>query len=172
MTCTYTYTRLKQLSQRGVTLVELLIVMGLLSILLVVLLTLFTATIDNQAQTEGYSATVSDGRFIMARLNYDLGRASGVMVPASLGASSSNLVLTIGGATYTYGLSGNDLQLTDASGTANLNGDGTKISNLTFQELGNSGGKPTVRYSFTLTGTAVHASGPDTITLTETAGLR
>jgi prepilin-type N-terminal cleavage/methylation domain-containing protein len=96
--------RLRKLNQRGVTFIELLIVMGLLSILLVIMLTIFTSSIDDQAQSEGYAATISDGRFLLARLNYDIARATAVTNPATLGSTSSSLGLTINGATYTYAL--------------------------------------------------------------------
>ena len=164
--------RLKKLSQSGVTLVELLIVMGLLSILLVILLTIFTATISNQGQTKAYAATVSDGRFIMARLNYDIARASAIITPTTLGASSSSLGLVIGGDTFTYSLNGGDMQLTDANGTDSLNGNDTTVTSASFQELGSPGQKPTIRYSFALRSATTHNGVADTISLTETAGLR
>lgn len=161
----------RKLGQAGVTFVELLIVMALLGIFLVVLTTIFTTTLDVQSESESYSATVSDGRFIMARLNYDIARATAVTTPASLGSSAASLVMTVGGSTYTYALSGNNLQLTDSVGTANLNS-ATQVSSLTFQRLGNSGGKDTIRYSFTLTSTAQQDSGSSVQTFTSTAELR
>lgn len=162
----------RRLGQRGVTFVELLIVMGLLSFFLLILATIFTTTVDIEGQSQGYSATVSDGRFIMARLDYDIARASAISTPGSLGSTTANLVMTIGGASYTYAVSGNNLQLTDASGSANLNSDGTTVSAVTFQELGNGGGKPAIRFSFTLTSTAKHGSGQDIHTFTSTVERR
>jgi hypothetical protein len=164
--------RAKKLGQGGVTFVELLLVMGLLGIFLVVLTNIFTATLDVQTQSQAYSATVSDGRFIMARLNYDIARATAVTTPAALGDSDAALVLTIDGSPYTYALNAGSLQLTDPTGTAGLDGGGTTVSNLSFQRLGNAGGKDTIRYSFTLTSTATDKSGADTQTFTSTAERR
>ncbi|MGH7241214.1 MAG: PulJ/GspJ family protein [Candidatus Saccharimonadales bacterium] len=164
--------RLRNIGQKGVTLVEMLIVMGLLAVFLLIMTTIFTSTLDVQNQSNAYSATVSDGRFIMARLNYDIARASAVTTPASLGASGSSLVLTIGGNSYTYALSSSNLQLTDNLGAANLNGSGTAVSSLSFQRIGNTGGKDTIRYSFTLTSTTKHSGTADTQTFTSTAELR
>ena len=163
---------MRELGQQGVTFVEILLVMGLLGIFLVVLTSIFTATLDVQTQSEAYSATVSDGRFIMTRLNYDISRATAISTPASLGTSGASLVMTVGGSVYTYALSGSDLQLTDVIGTANLNGSGTTVSNLSFQRLGNVGGKDTIRYSFKLTSTAKDKSGNDSLTFTSTAERR
>lgn len=164
--------RLTTLGQKGVTLIEMLLVTGMLSIFLLVLSTIFTATIDTQSQSQGYSATVANGRFIMARLNYDIARASLVSTPASLGGTSPSLVMTVGGSSYTYALSGNNLQLTDTSGTSNLNDYNATVSAVSFQRLGNSGGKETIRYSFTLTATAQQGSGPQTQTFTSTVERR
>jgi prepilin-type N-terminal cleavage/methylation domain-containing protein len=163
---------IKRFNQRGVTLIELLVVMGLLSGLLIVMASIFTAAADVQKDSRSYSATLSNGQFIMARLNYDIARASAITTPGSLGASASDLALTIGGNTYTYARNGSNFQLTDNVGTDNLNSDDVSISNLNFQELGNTGGKPTITYSFTVTSTVTGDGGPDTQTFDSTAGLR
>jgi type II secretory pathway pseudopilin PulG len=163
---------IKKLNQQGVTLIELLVVMGLLSGMLVVLASIFTAAADVQRESRAYSATLSNGQFIMSRLNYDIARASAITTPGSLGTTSSSLVLTIGGNAYTYDLSGSNFQLTDNVGTDNLNSNDVSASALNFQELGNTGGKPTISYSFTITSTAVSAGGPDTQTFNSAAGLR
>ncbi len=159
-------------SQLGTSLVELLVVMGMLAIFLTVLASIFTATVDTQTQTQGYSATLADGRFIMARLNYDIARASAIATPAALGTSSTSLTMTISGGSYTYALSGNKLQLTDPSGTADLSDYNAAVSGLTFQKLGNVGGKETIRYSFTVTATAQQGSGAQTKTYTSTVERR
>jgi len=158
--------------QHGFTLVEALVVMTLLAGFLMILTTLLTSAIDIQGSSESYSAVMTDGRFMMASLNYDIARASTVTIPSSLGGSSASLALTINGNTYTYGLSGSNLQLADPTGTDNLNSSGTTVSGLSFQTLGNSSGKATVRYSFTLTSTAHHSGISDVQTYTSTAGLR
>lgn len=163
---------LRKLTQDGVTFVELLIVMGLLAAFLVVIATIFTATVDIQGQSNAYSSTVGDGRFIMARLNYDIMRASAVTTPNALSGSGASLVMTVGGSTYTYSVVGGNLQLNDSTTTANLNSDGTTISGLTFQRLGNAGGKDTIRYSFTITSVTKHEGTQDTQTFTSTAERR
>lgn len=146
--------QLKLSNQDGVTLVEMLVVMGLLASMLILIATIFTSAVDVQQESNSYSSTLDSGRFMLARLNYDIARATAVTTPASLGSTGTSLVLTIGGTTYTYALLGNNLQLTDGTGTANLNSDDVTVSNPSFQELGNTGGEPTIVYSFTLTSTA------------------
>jgi len=166
------FPHIRRLDVRGVTLAEMLIVMGLLAIFLVLIASLFTATIDSQNNTESYSAVTSDGRFVLARLEYDIRRASAVTTPASLGGSGSSLVLNIGGNSYTYAVVSGALQLTDNTGTANLTGNGVSISGVTFQRLGNTGGKDTVRYTFTLTSVAKSSNGSSVQTFTGSEELR
>jgi type II secretory pathway component PulJ len=157
---------------RGFTIVEAMVAMGLLAAFLVVLMTLFISIVNVQTKSAGNSAVMQDGKFLMARLNYDITRATAISTPNALGASTSTLVMTIAGNTYTYVLNGVNLQLTDGLGTANLNGNRTTISNLNFQKLGNVSGKESIRYTFTVT-SAIKETGPnDTQTYTSTVERR
>lgn len=162
----------KKLNQSGVTLIETLIVMGLLSVMLIVLASIFTASADTQEQSKSYSSTISNGRLIMARLNFDIAKATSVISPSSLGSTASILELNESGTTYTYQLNGNNLQLSDGSGSDLLNGNDVIVSNPSFQEVGNSGGKPTIVYSFTITSTTKIHGIADSETFNGTAGLR
>lgn len=158
--------------QFGFTLVEAMVVMALLAVFMTTLTSLFVRAIDVQSKSEAYAATVSDARYIMARLDYDIARATSVSTPASLGSTSTNLVMVIGGVNYTYAVNSGNLQLTDGSGTDQLNGSGVLVSGVSFLRLGNSGGKESIRYSFTLTSTAKHVSGSDIRTYTSTTERR
>lgn len=164
--------KLHAIGQKGVTLVEMLIVMGLLAVFLLIMTTIFTSTLDIQNQSAGYSAVVSDGRFIMARINYDIAQSASITSPTTLGVTSASLVMTTSTNSYTYALNGGNLQLTDNTGSANLNSSGTTVSNLSFTKLGNAGGKNTTRYTFTLTSTAKHSGTTDSQTFTSVAGRR
>jgi type II secretory pathway pseudopilin PulG len=163
---------IKQLNEDGVTLIETLIVMGLLSIMLVVLATIFTSAADVQQQSKSYSSTITSGRFIIARLNYDIAHASTITAPSAPGTTSPTLGLTISGTAYTYTLSGNNLQLTDGSGSDNLNSDDVIVSSPSFQELSNGNRKPTILYSFTISSVAKSHGSSNTQTFTSSAGLR
>lgn len=162
---------IKKTNQAGTTLIEIIVVMGLLAIMLMLVATLFTSAADSQAQSQMYSATASDGRYIIARLDHDIARASSVSTPGSFGGNSSQLVLVIGGSNYTYSLSNDDLALTDPSGSDDLNSSGTTVSNLSFSKIGVSGQTTTIKYSFTLTSTAQNRGTKDSQTFTSAAGL-
>ena len=107
--------------KKGFTLVEILLYMALLSIFLLTLVDILVSVLDVQLESQATSAVDIDSRFISSRLNYDILRASAIVTPASLGDVSDNLVMTIGGAGYTYSLSGGNLVLNDGSSGNNLN---------------------------------------------------
>lgn len=158
-------------SKKGFSLVEMLLYMGLLSILLVVMVDLFASSLDLQLESQSTTSVNRDARFLFSRLSYDINRAQSIVSP-SLGAQGSSLQLTIGGVNYTYAQNNGNLQLTNNNGTDNLNSYGTTISNLSFRTVGNVGGKHSVRISFTLTSTTERVSGPETKNIETTIGLR
>nr|MBP7967316.1 type II secretion system protein [Candidatus Woesebacteria bacterium] len=119
----------KQKNKRhsGFTLIELILFMGLFSVLMVVLMRIFTTIIEQQAEVESYSAVESDRLFISRRLDYDIARATAITVPASPGNQGSSLSLTIASQTYTYALQNGNLMLTSPTGTDRINQVGTTI---------------------------------------------
>src|SRR5260221_10945575 len=80
--------------QRGFTLMELLLYMGIFSVLLVVLMQLFTSILSLHAESQATSSVDQDGNFALMRLAYDIHRSSSIVTPA-LGASSRTLTLKI-----------------------------------------------------------------------------
>lgn len=158
--------------QEAFSLVELIIVMGLMTIFMVVLTDIVVAVGDVQTEAEATSSVSEDGRFILARLSYDIQRASSITTPSSLGITSNGLVLVIGGVTQTYAINTNNLQLTNNLGTNNLNSSETTISDLSATRRGNVGGKETITVSFTVTSKAVQNSGTEVKTYTTTVGRR
>lgn len=158
--------------QQGFTLIELIIVMGVTTILLVMMTDVFASLAKVRTESEATSAVAQDGRFILARLEYDILRASSVTTPALLGNSGNTLALVIGGVTYTYSVSGNNFQMVNNLGPDNLNGSETNISSFSVQKIGNSGGKETIKISITVTSKAVQSSGSESKTYTTTVGRR
>ncbi len=125
----------KRSNEEGVTLVELLLYMGILAVLLVVLTEMFVSIVDVQLSSKSFTNVEADGRFMVARITYDINRADSITTPANPGDSSSSLVLDIGGETYTYALSGDILQLTNLSGTDSINSTETGVSAPNFQKI-------------------------------------
>lgn len=155
----------------GVTMIELLIYIGLLTIFLTVLTTLFVSIFNLQLTTQSTSSLTQDTRFIIARMGYDIENASSVSVvsPSTLqfnGTSSysldtnGNLILTIGGVSH------------------KLNGLDTTISSLSFQKIGSqppapaTPPPPTVQVKFTINSNVIEQSGPRSQEIQTTYGLR
>ncbi|MFI5271318.1 MAG: type II secretion system protein J [Candidatus Saccharimonadales bacterium] len=159
-------------SQKGVTLIETLLVMTLMSTLLLILASIFTASIDVQQSSGSYSATVISGRFIVAKLNYDIAHAASIISPAPGGSSSPTLVVATNSTSYLYGLSGNNLAQTIDAKPYSLNSDDVTVSGLSFKSYDVGNGKPFIIYSFTVTSVGKTHGSQVTQTFTDAAGTR
>ena len=140
-------------TQKGFTIVELLLYMGIFSILLTVLLQLFGGILSTHTESQATSAIDQDGNFIMARLAYDIHNSSsigGSNCSWATGSVSPCTLVLDGG---TYSISGGVLSF----GTERVNGVGTTLTSLSFTTLGNSaaGSKKSVQITFTLQSTAL-----------------
>lgn len=142
----------------GFTIIELLVYIGLFTILLTILANIFSATLNTKLASEENSAIQQDGKFILARLTYDINRVDtetqvgdSIVTPTSINTPSSILQLKIAGVTYTYKTdANNNLTLNDVP----LNGVNTTISQLQFLRLGGVGTgtiRDSIQLSFILT---------------------
>lgn len=156
----------------GFTLVELLIYMGLISILMVIISQLFGAIFDVKIESEATSAVEQDGRFILSRLIHDIERSTAITTPLDYGSTSSSLIMTIDGTENTYAVSGGVLQLVNNSGTNNINSSQTAVSNMTFQKIGDETANETVKIAFTISSIAQRTSGSEVRTFQTTVGRR
>lgn len=143
-------------NNKGFTVVELLIYMALLTIFLLVLLDVFTTTLNFKLQSEATSALNQDSRLILGNLNYNIYNSGTATV-----ISSSKLSLDSG--SKVYELSGDDLLLNSVK----LNSLDTKVDGITFIKIGQ-----TVKISFTLESLITTTGGPRTQTVNTTLGLR
>ena len=120
--------------QKGFTLVELLVYMGLLSILLLILTQIFTTVLDMQLESESTSSVERDSRFIISILAYDIHRSTAITTPTSAGSTTNSLVLTIDGNTHTYALDGTNLEVTSDQ-DYRINSYSTQLTNLQFEKI-------------------------------------
>lgn len=151
-------------SQKGVTVVELLLYMAILSALLTILTSVFVSALDVQSESNATSSVEQDGNYIIARLTYDIHRAQDINIPSSNGATANNFQIVIDGTNYTYNVDGNNnLILTNNLGVNNLNNYGSSVSTFLVQRLGNIGGvENTLKINFTITGRTRRISGVET----------
>ncbi|QQG41729.1 MAG: prepilin-type N-terminal cleavage/methylation domain-containing protein [Candidatus Woesebacteria bacterium] len=140
----------------GFTVVELLIYMALLTIFLLVLLDVFTTTLNFKLQSEATSALNQDSRSILGNLNYNIYNSGTATI-----VSSSKLSLDSG--TKVYELSGGNLLLNSVK----LNSLDTKVDSITFTKIGQ-----TIQITFTLESLITTSGGPRTQTMNTTLGLR
>lgn len=158
--------------QKGFTLVELLLAMALMGSFMVTLTSIFSSVLTVQSEAQATSSVTQDGRFILARLSYDIQRASAINTPPTLGATRTQLDIDIAGVSNNYSISNGNLELNNSNGTSNLNGSETTVSNFSVTLLGNSGDKETIRVTFTVTSVAQDNAGQRTQTFTTTVGRR
>jgi type II secretory pathway pseudopilin PulG len=169
---TLTPPQLKRKKSTGFTLVELLMYMGLLSILLLILTNILVTLLQAKADSEATSAVEQDGRFVISRLKYDLARASSVSLPAALGATSSSLTMVIDGTNVTYASSSGTLQLTSASGSGSLLSSESTLTNLSFQKLGAIGTKETIKINIGIQSKQLRTQGAESRSWSTTIGRR
>lgn len=162
---------MKKKYKKGFTLVELLIFMGLLSIILFVLTDMLASSLEAGSQVYTFSHVQQDGRYILAKLIYDINQASAINTPAR-GSQSNVLQIVINGNTQTYLINSANLRLTNNGGDYLLNSYDTEISNLNFNHIGNVGGKGTIQISFTVTSKTITNVGKEIKSFQTTVGLR
>lgn len=163
----------------GFTIIEMVIYMGLLSILIALMSQLFIATLGVKVESEANTSVQQDGNYIISRITYDIHRASRIITPA-LGQTGSTLSLGIieSGVEqiYTYLLANTTLTLSDGSTTDSIHSATTHISTFTVTRVGNSAtranAKDTIQFHVTLSGVYSLPSGVQQMTFQSTAGLR
>lgn len=156
--------RRKKRLHRGFTLIELVIYMGILTILLVFMSSIFTSILDVQLDSTSTSSVNQDGRYMLSKLLYDVKSASssGILTPAIPTSQSATMQLTINSVNYTYSASssGNFQVVNNSTGEANvLNSYDTSISGLNFARIGNGSSSDTIQVSFTVTSRNIERAG-------------
>ncbi len=162
----------KKSSQIGFTLVELIIYMGLFSILLTVLTTFFSTIVDSKLESESSTSVEQDSKYILSKLIYDIQQAESVAQPAALGTSTSSAQLVINGTTYTYDIRNNNFVLTFNGNSYELNSYQTKMNSFSVQKIGNNSGKPTLKITAEIESRIMQAKGADKRYINTTVSLR
>lgn len=165
------------IKKKSFTIIELLIFMGILSIILYVLTDIFVSSLKVKTQSESQASLQQDSRYILAKLMYDINRATAINNP-SLGQESDTLEIIINSNIYTYTINNGNLLLTNDLGSNILNGYNTQLSNLRFLHLGTQPTdekpfpKDNVLINFSLESKALINSRQETLSFQTTVGLR
>lgn len=159
--------------QKGFTLVELVLFMGLMLLLIGITTSVFTTAVNIQLESVSASSVQQDERYLVAKLKYDIERASAIILPATKGVAETTIQLSIGGLTNTYSVSDGNLQVTASGITNNLNGYDITVSDFSVTRIGNTGGvEDTLTVSFTLTSKTKKDSGYESEDVQTTFALR
>lgn len=156
----------------GFTLIELVIYMGILSILVSIMSSIFSSIVDVQLESTATSSVNQDGRYILGRLIYYF-QANKVDIDNYnvLGIAEPEMHVKINGnpTADVYSVDSNrNLILTNSSGIIQLNSYDTSVSNFSATRLGSGGSSDTIRVSFTLTSKVKERSGYETKTFQST----
>ena len=160
---------------RGFTLLELLLYMGIFSILTLTLFQLFTMVLDTQLESQSTSSVLQDGQYILNRFNYDIRQAKNVSAPP-VGTELATLELLINSITYVYTLTNGNITIasTGAQTTDQLKSSNTNASALSFTHISDTkgGNTDTVTISFTLNSNISERGSPQAESFKTTVGIR
>ncbi len=142
-------------NKTGFTMVEMLMVMGIMSILVVILSQVFGAILTMKLRSQATTAVAQDGRYAISRLAYDVARASDIT-----SGSGGTLRLLIGGTSYVYQREGTTLVLSVGGGASQaLTSIGSQITALNFTHFADMGGKKSVQINLTIAASIIQSGG-------------
>lgn len=154
----------------GFTLVEILMTLGIVSMLLITLTQVFGGIISLRLKSDITTTLAQDSRYLLSILEYDLASATNVTSPA-VSTSVSNLTLTSRNNTITYIFDGTTLTRTVSGVSAPIITE-TLITDFTATRGLDNGGKPIISIIYTLTTPAISDAPAQSRTFTTSYGLR
>ncbi|MBI5018873.1 prepilin-type N-terminal cleavage/methylation domain-containing protein [Candidatus Gottesmanbacteria bacterium] len=165
--------------QNGFSLIELLLYMGLTSVLIGLMSQVFLAIVGLRVESANTSGVQQDGRFIMSRLHYDIKRSDIILSPA-LGVASDSMMLVINEAgvpqTYQYVWDGQSITVSSAGSSTQLNSNRSVITQFLLTRIGNSAvledAADTLSIQLGLTGNSDVEAGQQTLNMQTTVSQR
>lgn len=156
----------------GFTIIELLLYMGILSIILFVFIDLFISMSRLRTESESISNVQQDTGYLLNKFIYDIHQAKSISTPAIPLAQSNTLTLVINGTNYTYSSQSGNLNLSDGVTNYQMNGYDTTLTNLLFTRLGSGNIYDVIKINFTLKSKVQKQSGYETQSYETVIGLR
>lgn len=156
----------------GITIAELVIYLGILSVLLVVFVNMFAVLVNRQLETEGVSSSQYDSSYLLQRFIYDFGRAASIEVPPTPGSASASLRFIADSNVYEYSASAGALLLTTNGVSEELSSSETTISNPVFLRLGIGDRTDVVQIQFDITSKSQSTAGSEVVHFSTVLGLR
>lgn len=122
-------------NNRGITLIETMVYISLFSILILVLVDIFSLVINEQNYVYSNSQVTQDYNYIFAKLKSDINNSNQIVFPLSVNTLETELIIINDNNTYTYKLQENSLFLYINDVPYKLNNDSTMIKDLTFRRI-------------------------------------
>ncbi len=157
--------------KKAFTLIELIIFMGIFSVLIFIFTDIFVSALKTKTLEEATASVNQDANFILMKLQYDINNASSVTQP-ELNNTSESLYITIDGVGVLYRMNAGRLERVVGTEAISLNGYNTTLTSLYFKNMGTPEGKSTVKISLTLESKGKVNNRSEVINLETTAGLR
>ncbi|KKP37475.1 MAG: hypothetical protein UR23_C0003G0010 [Candidatus Roizmanbacteria bacterium GW2011_GWA2_32_13] len=158
--------------KKSFTIIELLLYMGILSIILMVFIDLFVSMTRIRTENESTSNVQQDSSYLINKLVYDIHQAKSISTPATPLAQTNTLNLVINGTNYSYSSQSGNLILSDGVNNYQMNGYDTKLTNLLFTRLGSGDIHDVIKINLSITSRVKKQSGYETQSFETMAGLR
>lgn len=158
--------------KKAFTIIELLLYMGILSIILLVFIDLFISMSRLRTETEAVSNVQQDNNYLLNKFIYDIHQASSISVPALPAAQSSTLNLLINGTNYVYASQSGNLVLSDGINSFQMNGYDTTLTNLLFTRLGSGDSHDLIKINLSIRSRVKNQKGYETQSFETMVGMR
>ena len=158
--------------KKSFTIIELLLYMGILSIILFIFIDLFISMSRLRTETQAISNVQQDTSYLLNKFIYDIHQASTISIPATPLAQSNTLNLIINGTSYSYSSQSGNLNLYDGINNYQMNGYDTTLTNLLFTRLGNGDVYDLIKINLSITSKVRDQKGYETRSFETMVGLR
>lgn len=159
--------------KKSFTIVEILIYIGILSVILLVFAQLFVSLAGLRTENEATSNVQQDSGYLINKFIYDIHQAKTINVPVNPADQSNVLNLTINGITYNYSTdSAKNLIMSDGTTNYQLNGYDTNIPAILFTRIGQGDNHDVIKISFTVVSRVFNSAGYESQTYETVVGLR
>lgn len=136
------------INQKGFTLIETIIYMGILVVILLIVTNLLIASSSFSQEETARLEIQKNGRFAIERIIRDLQASQAVNIPDT-SVPTNHLVIS-NPTQITYNISNNRLVRVDSTSTENVTDNQVKIDSLSFSRIENSGGRATIKMDLTV----------------------